>query len=101
FRLRVRFAREVADEVREISWHPKQTMETASDGEAILELPARSIREARRFVLAYGQDAIALAPAELVADLKKEAEAMERLYRAPEKEGGRQPASEKIPRVRD
>lgn len=101
FRLRVRFSPEVADEVREIFWHPKQTIETASDGAAILELPARSIREARRFVLAYGQDAIALAPPELVADLKKETEAMERLYRASVKEGGRAPAAKKIPGVRD
>jgi predicted DNA-binding transcriptional regulator YafY len=80
FRFRVRFSRESSDEVREISWHPKQTIETSSDGRAELELPARSIREARRFVLSYGRDAIALAPPELVADIQAELNAMARLY---------------------
>lgn len=101
FRFRVRFSREISDEVREISWHPKQTIVTASDGQAVLELPARSIREARRFVLTYGQEAIALAPAELVADLKAEVEAMVRLYQGQAKQSQKRPAGKKNSRVRD
>jgi proteasome accessory factor B len=92
FRFRVAFSREASDEIREISWHPKQTIENSPDGEAVLELPARSIREARRFVLTYGRDAVVLAPAELVADLQAEAEAMVRHY---QKRAEKQPVSKK------
>jgi proteasome accessory factor B len=80
FRFRVRFSREVSDEIREIRWHPKQKLTTGPAGEAILELPARSIREARRFVLGYGRDALALAPQELVDDMKREVSALVGAY---------------------
>ena len=80
FRFSVRFSRDVSDEIREIRWHPKQKVETAPGGEAILELPARSVREARRFVLGYGHDALALAPPELVDDLKREVSALMQDY---------------------
>ncbi len=80
FRFRVRFAPDVSDEVREMVWHPQQKIEQGRDGEAILELPAESLREARRFILAYGRHATALAPPELVEDLRAEARAMADLY---------------------
>lgn len=80
FRFRVRFAPGISDEVREMVWHPKQKIETGPGGEAILELPAESLREARRFILAYGQHATALSPPELVEDLRAELAAMTRLY---------------------
>jgi predicted DNA-binding transcriptional regulator YafY len=80
FRFRVRFSRETSDEIREIRWHPKQKLETGPEGEAILELPARSVREARRFVLAYGRDALVLSPPELVEDLTREVSELARAY---------------------
>jgi predicted DNA-binding transcriptional regulator YafY len=80
FRLRVRFSPEASGEVREMVWHPKQKIETGPGGEAILELPAESLREARRFILAYGQEAEALSPEELVAELRAEVQAMARFY---------------------
>ena len=88
FRFRVRFAPEVAGEVREMVWHPDQKIEPQADGGAVLELPALSLREARRFILAYGRHAAALSPPELVADLAAETAAMAGLYAA-------RPASEK------
>ncbi len=80
FRFRVRFSPQVSDEIREMVWHPQQKIETDRDGAAILELPAESIREARRFILSYGRDAAALAPPELVRDLAEEARAMAAIY---------------------
>ena len=80
FRFRVRFSRESSDEIRETQWHPKQRIETGPEGEAILELPARSLREARRFVLAYGRDALVLSPPEMVEDLKREVSELARAY---------------------
>lgn len=80
FRFRVRFSPEVSDEVREMVWHPQQKIETDHDGSAVLELPAESLREARRFILAYGRQAAALSPPELVADLAAESQAMAAVY---------------------
>ncbi|MBC8646601.1 MAG: WYL domain-containing protein [Thermoanaerobaculia bacterium] len=80
FRFRVRFSPEVSDEVRELQWHPRQKIESAPDGSAILELPAQSVREARRFVLAYGKDALVLEPGELVEDLREETSRLARAY---------------------
>lgn len=82
FRFRVRFSKEVSEEVRELHWHPKQKIETLPTGEAILELPAESIKEARRIVLSYGKDAVVLAPANLVEDLRREVSALRRAYLA-------------------
>ncbi len=80
FRLRVRFSKTISDEVREMQFHPQQKIETTPDGCATLEMPAQSIREARRFVLAYGKDAEVLAPPELVEDLRSESQALAGTY---------------------
>jgi predicted DNA-binding transcriptional regulator YafY len=72
FRFRVRFSKEISEEVRELKFHPKQKLERGAEGEAILELPAESLKEARRFILGYGKDAVALSPPELVEELRKE-----------------------------
>jgi predicted DNA-binding transcriptional regulator YafY len=82
FRFRVRFAPEVSGEIREMVWHPRQKIESGPHGEAILELPAESLREARRFILAYGRQATALSPPELVADLREEVAALADAYGA-------------------
>ena len=82
FRFRVRFSPEVSDEVREMVWHPDQKIESGRNGEAILELPAESVREARRFILAYGRHAAAISPPELVDDLREETAALSAIYGA-------------------
>jgi predicted DNA-binding transcriptional regulator YafY len=80
FRFRIRFSREVSDEIREMTWHPQQKIESEPSGGAVLELPAESLREAKKFILSYGRHAAAVAPPELVADLRAEVEAMAALY---------------------
>jgi len=80
FRFRVRFSRGVSDEIREQKWHPNQKIEGAAGGEVVLELPARSIQEARRFVLQYGEDARVLSPPELVEDVREQAKRLVRVY---------------------
>ncbi|HSS43868.1 MAG TPA: WYL domain-containing protein, partial [Thermoanaerobaculia bacterium] len=89
FRLRVRFSRDISDEVRELHFHPQQRIETTRAGEAILELPAQSLKEARRFILAYGKEAVVLEPPELVESLRKEAEALVRAYGVKETKSGK------------
>jgi predicted DNA-binding transcriptional regulator YafY len=85
FRFRVRFSSAVADDIREQQWHPDQKIEVSREGEVILELPARSIEEARRFVLAYGADAQALSPPELVEDVSAQVTRLARTYRGRKK----------------
>jgi len=80
FRFRVRFSPEVSGEIREMVWHPKQKIETDSAGRAILELPAEALREARRFILAYGRHAEVLSPPELVEEMRAEASALAKTY---------------------
>lgn len=80
FRFRVRFTPEISEEIREMQFHPKQKLEKGPNGEAILELPAESLKEARKFVLGYGKDAVAISPPELVEDLRGESTAMQRAY---------------------
>jgi proteasome accessory factor B len=82
FRMRIRFGGDVADQIREMQFHREQKIETLPGGEVVLEMPAQSIKEARRFVLAYGKDATVLEPPELVEDLRAEVEALQDLYGA-------------------
>ena len=93
FRFRVRFSPEISDEVREMVWHPDQKIETDQEGAAILELPAESVREARRFILSYGRHAAALSPPELVDDMRREADGLAALYA---REGGADTAAPAI-----
>jgi len=88
FRFRVRFSREISEEVRELQFHPKQKIETGPNGEAILELPAESLKEARRFVLGYGRDAVAISPPELVDQLQEETAVLHRAYERGSKTDG-------------
>lgn len=80
FRFRVRFSKEISEEVRELKFHPKQKLERGPDGEAILELPAESLKEARKFVLGYGKDAVALSPPELVEEVRQEIASLKGAY---------------------
>lgn len=80
FRFRVRFSPQASDEVRELQWHPNQKLTTGANGEAILELPAQSLKEARRFVLSYGKDAQVLEPPELAEEVAREAREISGAY---------------------
>jgi proteasome accessory factor B len=80
FRLRVAFSRRAAKEVSEITWHPRQKLEPTPDGGVILELPAQSPEEARRFVLPWGAAARVLSPPELVEDMRRESASLARVY---------------------
>jgi predicted DNA-binding transcriptional regulator YafY len=89
FRFRVRFSRELADEIRERQWHQDQKIEDAEDGGVVLELPVRSVEEARRFVLEYGSGATVLSPPDLVEDVRRQLEKMSRAYEGREAGGGK------------
>jgi predicted DNA-binding transcriptional regulator YafY len=83
FRFRVRFSSEIAPTIREVRWHPKQTLQIFENGEVELELPAGHINEAKRFVLSFGKHARVLSPQPLIDDVSREAEEMAAQYRTP------------------
>jgi predicted DNA-binding transcriptional regulator YafY len=80
FRFRVRFGSEVAEWITEVRWHEKQKLTRLPDGGVELELPAGSLLEARRFVLSFGRHAEAVAPEELVADVREHVGALAKTY---------------------
>ena len=61
-----------------------QTVEWQEDGAAIISGRARSLFWARKLLLGYGAGAQALEPPRLVAELRREAERMARMYAPPE-----------------
>jgi len=65
YRVRVVFATEVADRVRERLWHESQEMHARADGRLEVRLRLGALGEAERWVLGWGAAAEVLAPAEL------------------------------------
>jgi predicted DNA-binding transcriptional regulator YafY len=63
--VRIRFTSEVADEIRERTWLPEQTVEKTRDG-VIVSGEVAGLSEVERWVLSYGPAAKVLAPKALV-----------------------------------
>ena len=80
FRFRVRIAKEIAPWVEEVRYHPSQKLEKRKNGDLVLDLPAGSLTEARRFALSFGKRAKALSPKALVEEMRAEAKEMAKEY---------------------
>jgi predicted DNA-binding transcriptional regulator YafY len=72
FRFKVRVAKEIAPWITEVRWHPAQKLEALKNGDVVLDLPAGSLIEAKRFVLSLGRFGKALGPKKLVEEMRKE-----------------------------
>jgi predicted DNA-binding transcriptional regulator YafY len=72
FRFKVRVAKEIAPWIIEVRWHPAQKLEELKNGDVVLDLPAGSLIEAKRFVLSLGRFGKALGPKELVGEMRAE-----------------------------
>lgn len=75
-KVRLRFASSAAKYVREKIWHPSQHLKSNPDGSVVLEMSLRSLIEVRRWVLSWGSECEVLEPAELKADIRREAAAI-------------------------
>lgn len=85
--IRLKFQENAAKYVREKIWHATQKLEKHDDGSVTLELSLRSMIEVRRWILSWGSECEVLAPAELRADIHREAGAMlQRSMRIPGRE---------------
>src|ERR1035437_4411846 len=64
------------ESITEVRWRSAQKLEALKNGDVVLDLPAGSLLEAKRFVLSLGRFGKALGPKELVGDMKMEIRAM-------------------------
>jgi predicted DNA-binding transcriptional regulator YafY len=80
FRFRVRVSAEIANWVEEVHWHEQQKIDKLKDGSIELELPAATLLEARRFILAMGKYALAISPEAVVADVRDHVTALAKAY---------------------
>ncbi len=74
--VRLRFAPSAAKYVREKVWHVSQGLHREPDGSVVLEMSLRSMLEVRRWILSWGSECEVLEPAELRADIHREAAAI-------------------------
>ncbi len=74
--VRLRFAPSAAKYVREKVFHASQSAQAETDGSLTLELSLRSLVEVRRWILSWGSECEVLEPAELQADIHREAAAI-------------------------
>jgi predicted DNA-binding transcriptional regulator YafY len=70
----IRFDEWVADYIREKRWHPSQELREQPDGGVELLLRLSSLTEVQRWILSWGGRAKVVAPPELAASVRHEAE---------------------------
>lgn len=77
---KVKFKPEIAQFIKERSWHKKQILTDCEDGSVILELPVNSLLEMKKLILSYGKNAIVLEPIELIEIIDEEIKGMQMQY---------------------
>ena len=83
-RVRIWFAADIADYIREKIWHETQRIEPQEDGAIIFEAEVAGTREIAFWVLKWGAKARVLAPESLQEEIRAEVEAMRQVYSSPE-----------------
>jgi len=82
-RVRIWFAADIAEYIREKTWHETQKIETQKDGSIIFEAEVAGTKEIAFWVLKWGAKAKVLAPESLRDEICSEIEAMREIYKAP------------------
>jgi predicted DNA-binding transcriptional regulator YafY len=75
-RVRVWFAADIAEYIREKIWHETQTIESLPDGAIIFEVEVAGIAEIKFWILKWGAKARVIEPESLREAIQAEAEAM-------------------------
>ncbi|MCU0561993.1 MAG: WYL domain-containing protein [Desulfobacterales bacterium] len=81
-RVKIRFSKRIAGYITEKVWHPSQRVSARADGSVIFEVEVAGTEEIKHWVLKWGARAEVLAPPALRAEIRREAEAMLKVYRA-------------------
>ncbi len=76
----LRFTQAYAGIIREKEWHPGQVLEPQPDGTLILRLHVNDFRLIKRWVMYWGPDCEVLEPAELIAMVVSDLQAVGRIY---------------------
>jgi predicted DNA-binding transcriptional regulator YafY len=80
-RVRIWFAADIAEYIREKTWHETQKIETQKDGSIIFEAEVAGTKEIEFWVLKWGAKAKVLAPESLRDEIRLEIEAMREIYK--------------------
>ncbi|HIG00682.1 MAG TPA: YafY family transcriptional regulator [Myxococcales bacterium] len=90
-RVRVRFARERATQVRERSWHASQQIEERADGGVDLTMEVGGSSELTDWILSFGPGAEVLEPAALRVQVSQALESASALYHPENRGSGGEP----------
>ena len=82
-RVRIRFAADIVDYIREKIWHETQQIAVQNDGSIIFEAEVAGIDEIKFWILKWGAKAAVLEPESLRDEIRKEAEAIVANYPNP------------------
>ena len=80
FQVKLQFLPPTSDYIAERIWHAEQKFTRLEDKSIILEMPANSLSEMKKFVLSYGAKVKVLEPEELVEVVRDETKQMGKLY---------------------
>jgi len=80
-KVKVWFASDIAEYIREKIWHETQTIESLTDGAIIFEAEVAGIDEIKFWILKWGAKARVIEPESLGEAIRSEAEAMARNYK--------------------
>lgn len=80
FQVKLQFFPPTSDYIAERTWHPAQKITRLEDKSLILEIPANSLSEMKKFVLSYGAKVKVLEPGELRAIIQMESELITKHY---------------------
>jgi predicted DNA-binding transcriptional regulator YafY len=80
FQVKLQFFPPTSDYIAERVWHPAQKLTLLEDKSLILEMPANSISEMKKFVLSYGAKVKVLEPEELAELIKYEIKLISEIY---------------------
>lgn len=81
-RVKIRFAKQIAGYITEKVWHPSQKVSPRADGSVIFEVDVAGTEEIKHWVLKWGARAEVLEPLALREEIRREAEAMLKVYRS-------------------
>jgi predicted DNA-binding transcriptional regulator YafY len=81
-RVRIWFAADIAEYIRERTWHETQKIETQKDGSILFEAEVAGMQEIEFWVLKWGAKAKVLAPESLQDKIRTEIEAMRDMYQS-------------------
>lgn len=81
FDVKLQFFSPTSDYIAERLWHPRQKITRLEDKSIILEMPANSLSEMKKFVLSYGAKVKVMEPEELRDLVLDELELVAEVYR--------------------